>query len=728
MKKVAWCVWAFAIAVLPAQVPSHRPKVGLVLEGGGALGFAHIGVLKYLEEHHIPVDIVAGTSMGGLVGGLYAIGESPREIEDLTQAIDWDSVMSGTTDFQDLSFRRKEDRQAFPNRLEMGLKRGITFPIGLNSGHRVGLVLDRATLAYPHQMNFDDFPTPFRCVATDITAGKIKIFDSGSISQALRATMSIPAVFSPVLINGHLYTDGGAVDNLPVDVAKQAGAEIVIAVYLDPGPSDPKAADSMLTVASKNISIMISVNELRNMKSADVLINADVHGFTSASFKEGDEIIPKGYAAAVSKGSMLSRLALNDSDWRAYVSRREAKRLHAVPVPQFVEVVGDKADYLETLQDSLQQYIGKTVDPAAVERTITRITGTGVISSANYTMTEKNGVPGLEVITHDKAFAPPFLDLAVNIDGSDPGNVLFGLAGRLTFMDLGGYRAEWRNDLFFGSRYGVQSEYYRPFTGTSKWFYAPRIYASSSPFNIYSGQDRLAQYRLERDGFGFDLGYALGRRSELRFGEDLFWFKSVKKIAEDPIPNTSQRQLQTNIRYRFLGTDNIAVPRQGFNVQTTYGYYARPGTGFSNFSLGEVQVDYFHKTSENGSLIFTANGGTSFGASTLNLLLQSFSLGGPFHLGAYGQNELLGSDYFLFQTGYEHRLLPISPLLGEGVYAMTFLEVGKMFNPINSLTTATPIDGSVALVARTSLGPIFLGASFGSDDHRKWWFGIGRIF
>ncbi len=254
-----------------------RPRVALVLEGGGALGFAHIGVLDYLEKNHIPVDLVVGTSMGGLVAGLYAIGESPAEIRDLTQRIDWDMVLSGRTAFQDLNFRRKEDRVAFPNPLELGIKnKRVNFPAGLNSGHQTGLVIDRATLAYSDHLNFDDLPVAFKCVATDLTAGREKVFENGSIAQALRATMAIPAVFSPVVIDGHVYTDGAAVDNLPVDVARRAGADIVIAVYLDPGPVNPATTDSMFSVAAKNISIMVSANELRNMAAADILLRVDL--------------------------------------------------------------------------------------------------------------------------------------------------------------------------------------------------------------------------------------------------------------------------------------------------------------------------------------------------------------------------------------------------------------------------------------------------------------------
>ncbi len=704
-----------------------RPRIGLVLEGGGALGFAHIGVLQYLEEHHIPVDLVVGTSMGGLVGGLYAIGNTPAQIRQFTDDIDWDAVLSGATDFQDLSFRRKEDKQNFPNRLELGLKHGVSLPLGLNSGYQVGLLLARVTLAYPNKMNFNDFPIPFRCVATDVTAGQKKVFDHGSIAQALRATMSIPAVFAPVRIDGHLYTDGLAVDNLPVDVAKQAGADIVIAVYLDPGPPNPKAYDSMFTVASKNFSIMISANELRNMQAADILLSADVRGFTSSSFNDSVEIIPKGYAAAQKKQQMLAGLALNDRDWNAYVARRDAKERHTIAVPQFIQVVGDKTDYVRTLQESLAQFAGKPLDPAELVKPLTRITGTGVISSATYSMVDKQGVPGLQVTTYDKAYAPPFLDLGVNIDGSDPDNVLFGLAARLTFMDLGGYRAEWRNDAFFGSTYGVNSEYYRPFTSSSRWFLAPRIYAISTPFNIYSGQDRLAQYRIERDGFGLDLGYALSARSEIRVGEDLLWFKTIKKIADDTLPNITERQAVATVRYRYYGVDNIELPRQGFNADLSVNHY-QSQAGSTAFSQAELRATYFQRISEPGSLIFSANGGTSFKTPSDELLLHSFSLGGPLRLGAYGQNELLAGQYYLLQAGYEHKLLSFSPLLGEGLYGLALLEAGKVYQPLNVVGNPAPIDGSLALVARTSLGPIFIGTSFGSDGHRKWWFGLGRVF
>ncbi|MGB7333097.1 MAG: patatin-like phospholipase family protein, partial [Terriglobales bacterium] len=220
-----------------SAAPRKRLKIGVALEGGGALGLAHIGVLKWLEDHHIPVDYVAGTSMGGLVGGLYATGKSPAELKGIVENQDWTTIIAGQTDYRDLSYRRKEDQQAFPNRVEFGLKNGFSLPSGLNSGQGVSLLIDRETLPYTHNGSFDNLPIPFRCVATDLVTGRAVVFDHGSIAQAMRSTMSIPGLFAPVRIGKDVYVDGGLLDNLPTDVVRKMGADVVIAIHLEIAPT-----------------------------------------------------------------------------------------------------------------------------------------------------------------------------------------------------------------------------------------------------------------------------------------------------------------------------------------------------------------------------------------------------------------------------------------------------------------------------------------------------------
>ena len=321
MLAVLMTVPVAAGAQQPVVLPASRPKVALVFEGGGALGFAHIGVIEWIEQHHIPVDYVAGTSMGGLVGGLYASGMSPQEITNFVGGINWTAVLSGQIPFPALSYRRKEDKLAFPNRLEFGLKHGLSFPNGLNSGSAVGMLLDEKMLPYCNLKDFDDLPIPFRCVATDLTTGKEHVFKDGSLAQAMRSTMSIPGVFAPVEHGTQVYSDGAAVNNLPVNVAREMGAEIVIAVYLDTGAFNKAGLNSLVGVAGRNVAIMISANELASMKNANILLKADVSKFTSGDFEKSAEIIPKGVEVAEAHATELEKYAVNDADWKAYVER-----------------------------------------------------------------------------------------------------------------------------------------------------------------------------------------------------------------------------------------------------------------------------------------------------------------------------------------------------------------------------------------------------------------------
>jgi NTE family protein len=218
-----------------------RSTVGLVLQGGGALGLAHVGVITWLEEHHIPVDYIAGTSMGGLVGGVYATGHNAAEMRQIVNGIHWDEVLSPLPPYEDLSYRRKEDALAYPNSLEFGLRKGLQFPAGLNSGQQVSLVLDKIALPYSEIKSFNDLPTPFACVAPDLVSGKAKVFHDGSLSLALRSTMSLPGIFTPVRAKDAIYADGGLLQNIPVEVAKEMGADLTLAIHLEEAPVPPDA-------------------------------------------------------------------------------------------------------------------------------------------------------------------------------------------------------------------------------------------------------------------------------------------------------------------------------------------------------------------------------------------------------------------------------------------------------------------------------------------------------
>ena len=473
-----------------------RPKIGVALEGGGAKGLAHIGVLQWFEEHHIPVDGIAGTSMGGLVGGLYATGLRPSEIREIVSGIRWNEVLVGQTPYPALAFRRKEDLRAYPNRLELGLRGGLSMPGGLNSGQAVLGVINRYMLPYSQSRNFDDLPIPFRCVATDLVSRKQEVFSSGSVTNALRATMSLPGVFSPVKGKDKIYIDGGLLNNLPTDVVKKMGADFVIGVHLSVGPADPNKLRTLFEVAGGATGVMIDANVLRGMELADLLLTIDVAGFTTLDFSRADKIIDKGYEAAQAKASMLERFRLNDEDWNRYIARRESRRMPKPPAIQFVEVKGIEKEIAFQVGQTLAGYKGKVVDTGKLESDLDTLVGIGRFESLDYNLTERNGQTGLQITATEKDYSPPWLNPGFVIDGSDPDNVGFTLGGRVTFLDLGGYRSELRTDFAFGSSYGIRTEYYRPLRPLSRWFIAPRVGALRSPLNLYYKNDLVSEYRL----------------------------------------------------------------------------------------------------------------------------------------------------------------------------------------------------------------------------------------
>ena len=392
--------------------------------------------------------------MGGLVGGFYATGMSATEIQDFILNINWNRSLRNDLPYSARSFRRKEDQHDYPNDLEFGLKHGINFPPGFNSGQQVGLILDRVALPYSDLTSFDELPTPFRCVATDLVSGQRKIFDSGSLSEALRSTMSLPALFSPVRRDGHIYVDGGLIENLPVDVAKAMGADIVIGVHLETESLDPKESLSPFTVLQHSISVVISANELESMKKADILIRVHTQNYTAIDFQASPKLMDLGYVGATERGPLLKRLAVSQQEWDAYVAQRKSRQ-RPVPVPQFVEVIGTAPVIAQGIQASLADNIGKPVDFKRIDTDLTDVTGLGRFARAGFQLTHRDGQEGLLIRADEKPYAPPTVNPLFVIDGSDYTDVRFSLGARVTFHDIGGFGSELRNDFIVGTSYGA---------------------------------------------------------------------------------------------------------------------------------------------------------------------------------------------------------------------------------------------------------------------------------
>ena len=703
-----------------------RPTIGLVLEGGGALGLAHAGALRWFEENHIPIDYIAGTSMGGLVGGFYATGMSAAEIEDFIKNTNWTRSLRNELPYQARSFRRKEDQRDYPNDLEFGLKGGINFPSGFNSGQQVGLILDRVALPYSDLKSFDELPTPFRCVATDLVSGEPKIFDSGSLSEALRSTMSLPAIFSPVRRDGHIYVDGGLIENLPVDVAKAMGADIVIAVHLETEPLNPKESLSAFSVLQRSISVVISANELESMKKADILVRVHTEKYTALDFQASKELMDLGYAGTNEKAALLKKLSLNQQDWDQYIEQRKSRQ-RPVPIPQFIEVTGTAPVIAQGIERSLADNVGKPVNFHRIDSDLTDVTGLGRFARAGFQLTKRDGQEGLLVRADEKPYAPPTVNPLFIIDGSDYTDVRFSLGARVTFHDIGGFGSELRNDVIAGTSYGASSEYYHPLNWFSHFFVAPRGFATSQPFDIYLDDTRISTYRENILGGGLDFGVAANRFSELRFGYQAGHLSLNRSIGiPGLLTNVSGRQGFTRLRYILDHTDDPTLPRQGYLLQSRFEFYdANPGAT-EHFPLAELRTGVFHRVRKTNSLFLIASGGSTLGYEKTGIPM--FSLGGPQRLAAYGVNELLSNQYFLAQAGYIRRLKELTPLLGNNVYLISDYEIGKSYNPVNQSDSRLPNDFNAAVLVQSFIGPVVFGGSVGDRGHHKFYFQLGRLF
>ncbi len=726
-----FCCWIALLSILlsipvmagAVQPGNNAPRVGVALEGGAALGLAHIGVLQWMEEHHIPIYYVAGTSMGGLVGGMYATGNNPEEMKAFINKINWDDVLSGQTAFQNLTYRRKEDATEYPNRLEFGIRDGVRFPEGFNAGHEVGLILDQIALPYSEMKSFNDLPIPFACVATDLVSKKQYIFREGSLGQALRSTMSLPGVFTPVRTDNHVFVDGALLENLPVDVAKQLGADIVIAIHLEVKPMAPTDHLSSFGVLGESLSVMIAANELRSMEKADVLVSVPLAAYDGMDYSKGPQIIKLGYEAAEGKAAILSRFSVDDATWQAYVAER-ASRKRTAPVPQFVEVNGTKPQLANEIEHQLSDDVGKPVDIAQLDSQLNYLTGVGRFSRLGYYMVEKNGKQGLMIQADEKEYSPPIVNPLVDVDGTNYDRPQFIIGGRVTFLDVGGFGSEWRNDLLFGSEYGIHSEYFHP-VHESRFFVAPYAFAFNREQDYYHDSTLTAEYRDRQGGGGLDLGFLFTRKDELRVGYQAAYRRLSPSVGTSIFGTIEGRVGATSLQFNHIGRDEPVIPSRGLDINFTANFYdANPGAT-ENYPAVQARYIWFVPVSKTASVFTVGTAGSTFGY--MGTGIPPFSLGGSRDLLAYGQNEFLTQQYYLFKAGYVHPLWYLPPMFGKNISVIATYEVGKVFYTQPGISSI-PTDVAAGLVVDSLFGPVEVGYGYGATGHHKFFYRIGRIF
>ncbi len=644
-------------------------------------------------------------------------------MRQFVEAIHWDEAIASEPSYPQLSYRRKEDRRTDQIPSKLGIKNGLKGPIGFSAGQGVGLLLDRIAFPYSTLTSFDDLPIPFHCVATDMLSGDAVVLKDGSLAQSLRASMAIPGLFTPVELNGQVLADGGLVDNIPTDVAREMNADVVIAVNIGTPLVGRKDLDDLSAFLTQAVDIMTLGNDRRALRLADAQITPNLGAFTILDFSSAEEIIRLGYQGAASNAAELRKYALPDDEWQQYLAQRDARKRQPETSAALLQVSGVSGDEQRHLQRRLQRFLHQPLDLDQLDTRLTRITGDGQFESLGYEGFVQKGVPGLRVVAQPKNYGPPFVDLAVNVDGSGVAAFDFSAGARITFMDVEHHSGEWRNDLLLGSSNLAASEFYQPL-GNTHLFVAPYAFASKIPRNEFTGETRVAVFGDERAGGGLDFGYNTGRRSELRFGYEIFSGKLAPLIGSAGLSSVSGSTGEFRARYVWDGQDSPAVPSRGSRVVANLSRVLQsPGLLHPIVQL-DVQSSTFMPTGPKTSLFFLASGGTTFHGTAGQF--QVFTLGGAFHLGAYLPQEFVGNHYAYSSLGFRRDLYHLPQLVGGKIYWGGWYEAGSAFNDPGTIVVRGTIN--LGFIAETIVGPIALAGSVSPTGESRVNFSIGRLF
>ncbi len=715
-----------------AQPAGNRPRIGLALGGGSARGLAHVGVLRWLEANHVPIDVLTGTSMGGLVGGAYATGMSPDELEAMLSGIDWDA-MFGSSRFEFVNVRRKRDLRAYPSRLEFGLKGGIIPPSSLNNGQQVDLLMSRITAPYYNLASFDELPTPFRCVAVDLRRAQPVVLRDGSLARAMRATMSLPMVFPPIVAGDQLLVDGGAMNNIPVDVARVMGADRVIAVNV--GDLKPKNAIdySFIGLAMETLDAMMRANTLRGITGADVMINVPLENYGSFDWRRAPALIKEGYNAAEAMRAQLLPLAVSDADWSAWQLQRAAKRRTAFPQLAFVDVAGAAVADGERLRRALAVHVGVPFDVGAIEETLRELGGLDRYETLSWQLVSRGSDHGVSVTAYPKSYGPPFVFLGLSLENTTGNEFRFGLGGRYLAFDVLGSGTELRVDAAVGSDPALGVAWYRPLPGP--FFVEPHAVVSSHTFSAIADGRIAASYKRSRVGVGLDAGVNVGRLDEIRAGVSYGWTAASVRIGDPGLPEIDGEDMTARLLWLHDGQDDAIVPTRGLHLLAALRHHlsapfvdvpignARSSEGVSHVEIGGSWL----KSIDAGArrrLFLGGSVGTSFNGNPLPT--EQFLLGGPMRMSAFSIGESRGDHVAFAVTGYLHQATRLPDFLGGPVFVGGWLETGSAFNRRADAEIDT--HASAAVIADTLIGPVFAGASVGMDGDSRFYIGIGRIF
>jgi NTE family protein len=717
------------VAAVPATArdSDERPKIGLALAGGGAKGGAHVGVLRMLEELNVPVDYIAGTSMGSIIGGLYASGLTTDELETLLTTVDWDDLMRDKPPRRDLSFRRKEDDARYLFDLEFGFEKGrVVWPTGLINGQKLFFMLQSLTLQVADVDDFDELPVPFRAVATDVNTGDAVVLDRGNVAMAMRASMAIPSVFAAVLLGDRLLVDGGLTNNVPVDVVRAMGADVVIAVDLG-APLSSRETGSFLQIYQQTMRMLTRRNMEPQLAAADLVLTPKVSVFGTLEFDAIEEIVKRGAEEAQSRAEELAAHAVAPERY-AELMARHRRVDEAAPVIASVRVEGNERVDSRIIENKLRARGGEALDFDALADDLGRVYGLGDFKAVDFYIEDTAEGPGLVVRTEEKPWGPKYVRFGLSVATDLDGGGDLGLLSNLTVTQLNTRGAEWHNDLLLGTDRRITSEFYQPLDFKGRWFIAPSFELGQRRLSFFVDRREVGELSVRNSTAALDVGYQASKYAEFRLGVERGRLRVDTESGEIPADVVGDLDLGRIdlgglvLEVQSDRLDNASVPRNGSRTRLR-AFVSREGLGadaeYEKFELGASQFRSFGRDTLFGSL---SAGWSSDG----NLPeYESFRLGGFGSLSGFEEAQLRGQYLGVARLGIYHlfpKLLSLSDLFVGG-----WVEGGNVWQTRDEVGFDNLILTTTFFVGKdTAFGPVYLAFGQAEEGENKVYLAVGR--
>jgi NTE family protein len=707
-----------------------RPRIGLVLSGGGARGGAHVGILEVLEELRVPVDIIVGTSMGAVVGGIYATGTPTEELEKLATGLDWKEIFTEKVPREKQFYRRKADRGNYLVGIRMDGQKGLVIPSGLVSGKKLNLVLRSLTLGAGN--DFDAFPVPFRAVAADIETGDIAVLGKGDLARSLNASMAIPGIFCPVEIDGRLLVDGGVARNLPIDVARQMGADVIIAVDISTPLNKRDKLSNFFSISDQTTGFLTTRNvaeQVKTLTPGDILIVPDMKDVTTMSFMKMDKAIRIGRDAALARAGDLSRYALSEAGYQAFKKEQLLKSRRPAHI-DFVEV--KQKDILNAnilsgyVKEKWEKFRGKPPKTEDLSQALFEISDRADLENIDFDLVEKDDSQGLLISVKAKEHVQHNIELGLQLSDDFKGNSSYDILLKYTLSHINSLDAEWKNKFRFGEKRGVFTEFYQPLS-SSAWrvFGAPYLEASAIPLNLYDGSSKIAEYEQRNFTEGADMGMQLAEYGEARLGLLKGSTDLTLETGAPSLPNLSFRSGAWKAALEIDQLDNMSFPSRGALLRTRFLAQRTSLGATGNFNMLEVSAA---KPFSWGRSTLILRGRFDSVLDNTEDAPQYFLLGGFLDLSGMAPGQLFGQQIVLGECVYTYRLLN-EKFFGNDLYAGISYEMGNAWENRSDIDLGDLLHaGSVFLGADSIIGPVYLAYGHAEGGYDAVYFIIGFFY